>query len=144
MAKKCLVLNGPNLNLLGMRQPEIYGKETLKEIEALCRKHDSSCLQFWVQSNSEAEIIDWIHRAILEKFDKIIINPGAFAHYSLAIYDALLCFEGLKIEVHLSDIMEREKFRRKIITGKACDKLICGMGKKGYIMALNFNGDKDK
>ena len=131
------VLNGPNLNLLGKRQPHIYGYETLADVEADCRKvatelgHD---IRFH-QSNREYEIIDWIHEA-RENGAGIVINPAAFTHTSLAILDALNTFEGPVIEIHISNVHKRESFRHHSYVSLRADGVIAGFGTQGYSLAL--------
>ena len=112
MTKTVYILNGPNLNLLGKRQPEIYGRDTLADVEAACRKlgQDFGLEIRLLQSNHEGQIIDWIHEA-REKASGIVINPGAFTHTSVAILDALNAFEGPVLEVHISNVHKREAFR---------------------------------
>ena len=137
MAKRVLVLNGPNLNMLGQRQPEIYGRTTLAEItadveaaagdlgmEAVCR-----------QSNHEGELVTWIQEARAE-FDAIVINAAAYTHTSVAILDALTLFEGPVIEVHLSNIHRREPFRHRSYVSGAALGMIAGFGPVGYRLAL--------
>ncbi len=140
--RKILVIHGPNLNLLGTREPEIYGKMTLKEINANLNQYAKSkkiSLKI-VQTNWEGEIIDLIQKA-RGKFDGIIINPGAFTHYSIAIYDTILAAGIPTIEVHLSNIYQREKFRRKSVIAPACVGQITGFGWRSYIMAIDaLNG----
>lgn len=132
-----LVINGPNMNLLGSREPELYGDMSLNELEVLSiEKFNGKLDQEWFQSNFEGEIIDRIHLAIKNNTPAILINPAAYSHYSIAILDALKCFTGYKVEVHLTDIGSREAFRNKSVTATACDEFICGMGIDGYIMAL--------
>ena len=112
MAKDILVLNGPNLNMLGLRQPEVYGSATLPDVENQCRELAASLkvsLRF-AQSNAEAQLIDWIHDA-RKTASAIVINPGAFSHTSIAILDAFNTFEGPVLEVHISNIHKRESFR---------------------------------
>lgn len=136
--KKFLVIHGPNLNLLGTREPEIYGKMTLKELNSKLvqyAKQKKISLKI-VQSNWEGEIIDWIQKA-KGKFDGIILNPAAYTHYSIAIYDAILAGGIPTIEVHLSNIYKREEFRRKSVIAPACLGQICGMGWKSYILGLD-------
>ncbi len=137
MAKNILIINGPNLNLLGSREPEIYGSQTLGDIEDLCAekaKQLSLNIDFR-QSNSEGEIIDWIQEAD-SKFDALIINPAAYSHSSIAIFDALLSIKINIIEVHLSNIYKREKFRHHSYVSRAANGIICGLGAKGYLLAL--------
>ena len=134
--KKVLVVNGPNLNLLGKREPEVYGSTTLKELEKICTL-ESKKLDFKVfffQSNSEAEIIDKIQEC--NQFDGLIVNAGAFTHTSIAIHDALRILKIQKIEVHISNIYSREEFRKKSFISPAVHAIIAGFGIEVYIMAL--------
>ena len=134
---KAYIINGPNMNLLGRREVDIYGDTSLSMLEMRCQDQFQDQIdQSWFQSHYEGKIIERIHEAIEHDIDAIIINPAALSHYSIAILDALKCFDGYKIEVHISDIFNRESFRQTSITASACDKLICGMGIDGYIMAL--------
>lgn len=131
------VLNGPNLNLLGKRQPHIYGHETLADVEADCRKVAAELgheIRFH-QSNREYEIIDWIHEA-REDGAGIVINPAAFTHTSLAILDALNTFEGPVIEIHISNVHKRESFRHHSFVSHRADGVICGLGTEGYQLAI--------
>lgn len=137
MAKRVLVLNGPNLNLLGKRQPEIYGRETLADVEQDCLALAGELgieLAFH-QSNWEGQIIDWIHEA-RESAAGIVINPGAFTHTSVAILDALNAFEGVVIEVHISNVHKRESFRHHSYVSLRADGIIVGCGTQGYQLAL--------
>ncbi|MFC2969201.1 type II 3-dehydroquinate dehydratase [Acidimangrovimonas pyrenivorans] len=132
-----LVLNGPNLNLLGQRQPEIYGAETLADVEAACRTLAAE-LGFdlaFRQSNREYELIDWIHDA-RETARAIVINPAAFTHTSVAILDALNTFEGPVIEVHISNVHQREAFRHHSYVSQRADGIVVGCGTQGYELAL--------
>ena len=131
------VLNGPNLNLLGQRQPEIYGYETLADIEANCRGIAEAAGHelFFAQSNREYELIDWIHEA-RGKSSGIAINPGAFTHTSVAILDALNAFEAPVIEVHISNIHKREVFRHHSYVSTRAEGVIAGLGVEGYEVAL--------
>jgi len=146
MAMKLMVINGPNLNFLGIREKSIYGSRSFKEIENYIREsaislgHDIEMCQ----SNIEGEIIDFIQRAYYEKCDGIIINPGAFTHYSYAIYDAIKSVNIDTVEVHLSQIYSREEFRQKSVTASACIGQICGFGEYGYVMAINALENKNK
>ncbi|MBX4926088.1 type II 3-dehydroquinate dehydratase [Rhizobium binae] len=131
------VLNGPNLNLLGKRQPHIYGHETLADVETSCRKLASELgheLRFH-QSNREYEIIDWIHEA-RENGAGIVINPAAFTHTSLAILDALNTFEGPVIEIHISNVHKRESFRHHSFVSHRADGVIAGLGTEGYQLGI--------
>jgi len=131
------ILNGPNLNLLGKRQPHIYGHETLADVEADCRKvaHDHGLEIRFHQSNREYEIIDWIHEA-RETAGGIVINPAAFTHTSAAILDALNTFEGFVIEVHISNVHKREEFRHHSFVSGRADGVIAGFGTQGYTLGL--------
>jgi 3-dehydroquinate dehydratase-2 len=131
------VLNGPNLNLLGKRQPAVYGHETLADIEASCRRVGVELgleIEFR-QSNREYEIIDWIHEA-RERAGGIVVNPAAFTHTSVAILDALSTFEGPIIEVHISNIHKREPFRHHSYVSGVASGVIAGFGAQGYALAL--------
>ena len=132
-----LVVNGPNLNLLGTRNPEIYGTETLEELMMwLENSTESSDHNFkFYQSNHEGEIIDILHDE-RQWAQGILINPGAFAHYSYAIYDALKAINIPTVEVHLSDINNREGFRKESVIAAACTHIISGLGKYSYIKGL--------
>ena len=134
---KLLVIHGPNLNLLGLREPDIYGKRTYRDlidmIESDCKSLNIEVTAY--QSNHEGAIIDTIHEAY-GKYDGIIINPGAYTHYSIAILDALKAVSSPTIEVHLSDIHSREEFRNVSITGLAALKIISGLGFDGYKQAI--------
>ena len=137
MARRIQIINGPNLNLLGLREPEIYGRQTLADIEKDCarlaRELGLECGFF--QSNHEGRIIDRIQQA-RETADGIIINPGGFTHTSIAILDALNAFEGPVIEVHLSNIHRREAFRHKSFVSLRADGVLAGFGAQGYLLAL--------
>ena len=133
-----MIINGPNLNLLGNRETDIYGKTTLAEIETLSKnkaKELNIILNFY-QSNSESEILDLIHKTQTD-FDGIIINPAAFTHTSVALLDALRAISKPKIEIHLSNIYNREVYRKKSITSEGVDGFICGFGSLSYILALD-------
>ncbi|WP_106477865.1 type II 3-dehydroquinate dehydratase [Phytohalomonas tamaricis] len=143
--RKVLVLNGPNLNLLGTRQPEIYGYETLDDIHQAVRhkaEQKGWTLRFF-QSNSEGELIDAIQAARLDGTDAIIINPAAYSHTSVAILDALNAYEGKVIEVHLSNIHKRETFRHHSYVSLRADGVIAGLGSRGYLLALDGLGHVD-
>ena len=136
--KKILIINGPNLNLLGNREKKFYGDTTLEKIKTLCdqhcKKNDITCSFF--QSNHEGELIDKIH-SVDSDFDGIIINPAAFTHTSIALLDALRSTSKPKIEIHISNIYAREDYRRKSITSEAVNGVICGFGENGYILAID-------
>ena len=134
-----LVINGPNLNLLGTRKPDIYGTETLEELMMWLEKSPEAInhkFKFY-QSNHEGDIIDTIHDE-REWCKAIIINPGAFSHYSYAIRDAIVAVDKPTVEVHLSDINNRESFRKKLVISEVCLKTISGQGKDGYFEALKY------
>ena len=133
------IINGPNLNLLGKRQPEIYGKESFEEtLDTLRREFPETDIRYF-QSNCEGELIDAIQAAgFNEECQGIIINPGAYAHYSIAIADAIEAVPSRVVEVHISNIHSREEFRHKSVTARACDALIAGCGREGYSLAAKF------
>jgi 3-dehydroquinate dehydratase II len=137
MSRLVYVLNGPNLNLLGKRQPHIYGHETLVDVEAECRRvaGERGLEVKFHQSNREYEIIDWIHEA-RETAVGIVINPAAFTHTSVAILDALNAFEGTVIEVHISNVHKREAFRHHSYVSLRADGVIAGLGTQGYLLGL--------
>lgn len=135
MSKTIYILNGPNLNLLGKRQPEIYGRDTLADVERQCREAAAGLVVDLRQSNSEAELIGWIHEA-RDKAKGIIINPGAFTHTSIAILDALNAFEGPVLEVHVSNVHKRESFRHHSYVSLRADGVIAGFGVDGYALAM--------
>jgi 3-dehydroquinate dehydratase-2 len=139
MPKTVYVLNGPNLDLLGTREPEIYGRATLADVEKLCRataKQHGLAIEFR-QSNHEGEIIDWIHEARDKHAVGVIINPAGYTHTSVAILDALLAIEAPVVEVHISNIHARESFRRHSYISEAASAVICGFGIEGYALAIN-------
>ena len=136
---KILILNGPNLNMLGKRQPEIYGHINLKEIELACEAlaNELKVEVNFAQTNYEGELVSLIQKAN-GKYDGIIINAGGYSHTSVAIRDALDVFKGKIIELHISNIYKREEFRHKsIISGVVTGIIICGLGINGYILAIN-------
>lgn len=137
--KKIMIINGPNLNMLGIREPGIYGQKTYAELEteleSYCEEHGAEAVV--VQSNSEGEIIDFIHHT-LGNYDAIVINPGAYTHYSYAIRDALAAVCVPAVEVHLSNIHKREGFRHTSVTAAECVGQIAGFGFAGYKMAVDY------
>lgn len=135
--KPIYVMNGPNLNLLGHRQPEIYGVETLADVlDAMTALGQDLGLDVQgMQSNHEGQLIDWIHEA-REKAAGIIINPGAYSHTSVGILDALHTFDGPVLEVHISNIHKREAFRHHSFVSARADGVIAGFGTEGYLLAL--------
>ncbi len=136
---KILVLNGPNLNFLGIREKGIYGSKDYKDLlEMLQKKADDLGIELETfQSNSEGEIIDRIQKAHLDKVDGIVINPGAYTHYSYAIRDALASILCPIIEVHISNVHKREEFRHVSVTAPVCTGQIVGLGLKGYLLAMD-------
>ena len=140
---KFLVINGPNINMLGIREPGIYGESTYDDLEKYIEEFgEKNGFEVTVlQSNSEGELIDYIHYA-LDKYDGIVINPGAYTHYSYAIYDALKTVNMKAVEVHISNIHKRDEFRHKSVTAPACIGQICGLGFRGYTLALEFLKDE--
>lgn len=143
---KILVLNGPNLNMVGIREKEIYGTRNYNDIvdyikeEGAKRGHEIDVLQ----SNYEGQIIDWLQKAYFEQYDGVIINPGAYTHYSYAIHDAIKAISDIPaVEVHLSNVHAREEFRHQSVTAPGCIGQLCGFGEFGYILAIqaleNYN-----
>ncbi|TPW26150.1 type II 3-dehydroquinate dehydratase [Pararhizobium mangrovi] len=137
MTKPVFILNGPNLNLLGKREPEIYGSETLADVEASCVRlaEELGLTVRFHQSNAEFQIIDWIHEA-REEACGLIINPAAFTHTSIAILDALKACAFPIFEVHISNIHKREAFRHHSYVSTCADGIVAGFGTQGYEMAL--------
>lgn len=140
--KKVLIINGPNLNMLGIREKSIYGADTLDSINAEIKAYGDElnieCDFF--QSNCEGEIITKIH-SVLSEYDGCIINAGAYTHYSYAIRDAIACVNKPFFEVHMSDVMAREEFRHISVIREVCKDVIAGFGKKSYTMALKAIGE---
>ncbi len=138
MAKIAYVLNGPNLNLLGTREPEKYGRATLADVEKLCRatakKHGLDVI--FRQSNVEGEIVNWIQEAHAKKAAGIVLNPAGYTTTSIAILDALLAVKLPVIEIHITNIHAREKFRQNSYISKAARAVICGFGIEGYALAI--------
>lgn len=135
--KKFLIINGPNLNMLGLREPEVYGSETLEEIQLWTDSKIKSLAQtIWFQSNLEGEIVSRIQKAQSEGFDALVINPGGYAHTSVAIHDAMKILKIPIIEVHLSQVYKREEFRHTLLTAKAASAIMSGLGKQSYYRAI--------
>lgn len=136
---KILVLNGPNLNMLGVREPEIYGAKTYVDLENEIEKYfdEKNIEGVILQSNSEGEIIDYIH-SLYSQYDAIVINPAAYTHYSYAIHDALKSVNIPTVEVHLSNINNRDEFRKISVTAPACIAQISGMGFDSYKYAIDY------
>jgi len=139
MPKTIYVLNGPNLNLLGEREPELYGHSTLADVEKLCRataKRHGFAVQFR-QSNHEGEIVDWIQEARAKKAAGLIINPAGLTTTSVAVLDALFTMEVPVIEVHITNIHAREEFRRHSYVSLAARAVVCGFGIEGYALSIS-------
>ena len=138
MAKTIYVLNGPNLNSLGTREPEKYGRSTLKDVERLCRK---TAARYGLevdfrQTSREGELVEWFHQAKAKKVAGIVINPAAYSHTSIAILDAIKAFEGPVLEVHISNIHARDEHHRHSKISSVATGVICGLGPYGYIAAM--------
>ena len=137
------VINGPNINLLGTREPEIYGKETLEGISKECQEEASKgghSVKF-MQSNYEGEIVEWIQDAIINKVDAIVINAAAYTHTSIAIHDALKSYSGYKVELHISNPHLRESFRHVSFISSAVDSVVAGLGTDGYSHVIDLLSD---
>ncbi len=135
---KLMLINGPNLNMLAYRNKEVYGDISIEKInEELVKNNKGIDFTFFI-SNIEGELVTAIQKATLENYDAIVINPGAYAHYSYAIRDALEIFSGKKIEVHLSDVKNRESFRSKLVNEDVVDKIISGYFDKSYQKAIDY------
>ena len=142
--KRLMILNGPNLNLLGVREPHIYGTTTLAQIKESCEQNAKRLgleISFH-QSNHEGDLIDRIHAVADDHTDGIIINPGALTHYSYALLDALQSVDVPAVEVHLSDIDSREEWRRVSVTSEACVGIVKGKGPQGYVEALELLAER--
>lgn len=137
MSKTVYLINGPNLNLLGKREPAIYGADTLEDVTSRCDvlAHTAGLALTAMQSNHEGQIIDWIHAA-RDNAQAILINPGAFTHTSVAIFDALQAFDGPVFEIHITNVHKREPFRRHSYVSARAEGVIAGFGVEGYELAL--------
>jgi 3-dehydroquinate dehydratase-2 len=138
--KPIYILNGPNLNRLGMREPQIYGTTTLAEVEAMCRAEAGAQAIEFRQTNSETQLIDWVHEAI-DQGAGIVINPAAYTFTSLALLDALKMFPGPIVELHISNIHKREPMYHHSLVSKTATAVIAGLGAKGYVVALRAMRD---
>jgi 3-dehydroquinate dehydratase-2 len=138
MAKTIYVLNGPNLNMLGTREPDTYGSATLADVEKLCADTAASfgLTADCRQSNREGELVDFIHEAYARKASGIVINAGAYSHTSIALHDALKAVQIPAVEVHISNVYAREEFRHHSFTAKAAFASLCGFGIEGYRLAI--------
>ena len=137
---KILVLNGPNLNMLGVREPDIYGKKTYTDLIGMIKEHcDSKGIEvIFKQSNHEGDLVDYIQQALFDKCDGIVINPGAYTHTSVALLDALKAVAIPTVEVHISDVDSREEFRKTSYVSLIAKKTIKGNGFDGYVEAVDF------
>ena len=137
--KNIAVIHGVNLNFTGIREPSVYGSQTLDDINGIIKKHAGAlgCGVTVFQSNIEGEIVNFIQQCHFDHTDGIIINPGAYTHYSYAIRDALACISVPVIEVHISNIHKREAFRHISVTAPVCTGQICGLGIAGYLLAMD-------
>ena len=141
---RILVLNGPNLNMLGVREPDIYGKSTYTDLINMIQEHcDSKGIEVtFKQSNHEGDLVDFIQQAYFERMDGIVINPGAYTHTSVALLDALKAVSIPTVEVHISDVDSREEFRQISYVSRIAVKTIKGHGFDGYIEAVDFLSEK--
>jgi 3-dehydroquinate dehydratase-2 len=135
MTRPIYILNGPNLNRLGMREPEIYGRTTLAQIEEMCREAAADTPLVFRQTNSEEQLIDWIHEAI-DEAGGLLINPAAFTFYSMAVMDALKMFPGPLIEFHISNIHKREPIYHRSLVSPVATAVLAGLGAEGYPLAI--------
>ena len=135
--KKIMVVNGVNLNLLGTREPQVYGTTTLADIEqqvsVFCERKGAECI--CLQSNHEGELVEFIHRAAAVGYDGVVLNAGAYSHYSIALRDAVSSINVPVIEVHISNIYAREEFRHHSVLSEVCQGVLCGFGPQGYMLA---------
>jgi 3-dehydroquinate dehydratase-2 len=139
MSRRALVLHGPNLNLLGTREPAVYGRLTLAELDRLIRQHarDRHLAVECRQSNVEGQLVDWLHAAAGEGFLGVVFNPGAFTHYSIALRDAVAAIEVPVVEVHLSNVHGREEFRRHSVIAAVARGQIAGFGPQSYLLGVD-------
>ena len=135
--KKIMIINGPNLNLVGSRQPEVYGNESMEEFIAKMKRTTEGVAIDYYQSNIEGELINKIHEVGFD-YDGIIINAGGYSHTSVALHDALLAVAAPSVEVHISNIFAREEYRHHSLLSSACKGMICGLGLEGYQLAVHF------
>ena len=139
-----LILNGPNLGLLGKREPELYGTETLAGLEERIRKSFTGVKFTFVQSNHEGALVDELNKAAAGGVDGVVINPGAYAHTSYAIRDAVAALTIPVIEVHITNVHAREEFRRHSVIAPVCRGVVAGLGRRGYDLAVQFLLDQGK
>lgn len=141
---KIAIINGPNLNLLGSREPEIYGGQTFEDFLQHLVKNNSDIHLSYFQSNVEGEIINYLHQCMFDKIDAVIINPGGYSHTSVAIADAIKAINIPVIEVHISNIYARESFRHQSLTATNCVGVISGLGLNGYQLAIHHFSTRKK
>ena len=135
---KILVINGPNLNMLGIREPEHYGRETYSDLENKIKKYcEGKCEVTLKQSNHEGNLVDFIQSAYFENYDGIVINPGAYTHTSIALLDAVKSVQKPTVEIHISDVSSREDFRQISYIRAACISTVSGKGTDGYLIAID-------
>jgi len=135
--KKIIILNGPNLNMLGKREPEIYGPDTLDDIRTMTEQRLKNQVHLtWFQSNLEGELVSKLQEIFHGNYDGVVINPGAYAHTSVALYDAMKILKIPVVEVHLSQLYRREDFRQTLLTAKAATAIMSGFGKWSYFRAI--------
>ena len=135
---KILVINGPNLNMLGIREPEHYGRETYSDLENKIKKYcEGKCEVTLKQSNHEGDLVDFIQSAYFENYDGIVINPGAYTHTSIALLDAVKSVQKPTVEIHISDVSSREDFRQISYIRTACISTVSGKGTDGYLIAID-------
>jgi len=138
MPKPIFVLNGPNLNRLGIREPEIYGRTTLAEIEAMCREAAGDVPLKFYQSNAEHQLVDWVHEAMDENAFGILINPAGLSFRSIPLLDALKMFSGPIVELHISNIHRREEIYQRSLVSTTATGVIAGLGARGYPLAIQW------
>lgn len=136
--KKIAIINGPNLNMLGHREPEHYTTLTYEQLIDYIKNNNQGFTLEFFQSNHEGDIVDFLNKISMEDYDGLVINPAAYSHTSIAIRDALNIFKRPKVEVHLSDVKNRELFRQTLITAEACDHIISNHQEEGYVRALEY------
>lgn len=141
---RILILNGPNLNLVGQREPEIYGHDSLDQVATRMATQFADHTLSWQQSNHEGQLIDWLQQAQTDGYQGVIINPGGLSHTSMALADAIRSIKIPVIEVHISNIHGREEIRQKTLTGGACLGVISGLGLAGYALAVTALAEEDQ
>lgn len=135
---RILILNGPNLGMLGQREPELYGTETLADLESRLRKKFPKVQFTFFQSNHEGVLVDELNKAASGAIDGVVLNPGAYAHSSYAIRDAVAALKIPVVEVHITNVHAREEFRRRSLIAPVCRGVVTGLGRRGYDLAIQF------